>query len=95
LTTNPIYVSRFELVFCGWDGVWIGEGENEAIRMWFAVLWNRGITTKEESFIAANEGECVSFVVTVFVKICSCESISENMVWTKMKSEISTYWDAL
>jgi hypothetical protein len=82
-------VSWLELVFCWWDGVWVGEGENEAIRMCFesatAVPWNRRITTKEESLVAANNGECGSFVVTVFVKIFCCEPISKMVVLKKKK----------
>jgi hypothetical protein len=91
--------SKSHMGFLDWagillvDGMWIGEGENEAIRMCFAsatdIPWNRRITTKEESLIAVNDGECGSFVVTVFVKISWCEPISKMVVWTKMKEE----WD--
>jgi hypothetical protein len=79
MAMNRVGILWLEVVFRWWDGVWIGEGENEAIRMCFvnvaAVPRNGRITTKEESLIAANDGECGSFVVTVFVEIWYCESI--------------------
>jgi hypothetical protein len=58
--------------------VWIGDGENEASRMCSvrriqedveAVPRKRRITTKEESLTTANDGECGSYVVTMFVEI--------------------------
>ena len=71
-------------IFCGRDVVRVGESEAEPICMIFAcasaVPWKDTVASKEMAIVGADDTECGSFVVTLFVKVCCCKTITKKYI---------------